>query len=184
MGIGANAYTFAGATTYSNSGGGGNGGSGEGDNTFVPWERAVTDAKWPTLVIEAGVSQSLASLRNKMAWWFRASEHEVKIVLIMKVDQDARTIRLWKYTKDFPQTRNGATRTRAMPNLEPHLCQEIQIVPQPDNGGLAQYDVIGGPLHLEFALLLLRPADPARGEHDIEISAGELAGVAEFVFAG
>ncbi|KAK0730613.1 hypothetical protein B0H67DRAFT_562309, partial [Lasiosphaeris hirsuta] len=41
---------------------------------------------WPTLVIEAGVSQTLAQLRIGMQRWFSMSNHEVKIVLLAKFD--------------------------------------------------------------------------------------------------
>ncbi|KAK0703538.1 hypothetical protein B0T26DRAFT_731810 [Lasiosphaeria miniovina] len=39
---------------------------------------------WPTLVIEAGFSQSLGELHIAMRRWFSMSNHEVKIVLLAK----------------------------------------------------------------------------------------------------
>lgn len=41
---------------------------------------------WPTLVIETGYSQSIIALRQQMRWWFTASQHRVKIVLLIKLD--------------------------------------------------------------------------------------------------
>lgn len=180
MGIGEFEYVFAGATTY--RGGGGNGGSGEGDSTFVPRVRMSAAIKWPTLVIESSLSQSLASLQKKMQWWFRESNHEVKIVLLANIDRDSRTIHLEKYTTNVPQSCSAATRTRSMPGFEPHLRQAITIVPRPSTSNPIQYDVDGGPLVVEFELLFLRPADPGLGEHDVELTARQLASAAEFAF--
>jgi len=41
---------------------------------------------WPTLVIEAGSSESLGALRDDMRWWFSVSDHQVNIVLLVKFD--------------------------------------------------------------------------------------------------
>lgn len=49
----------------------------EGDSTSGPeLERGRKDA-WSTLVILAGVSESLAGSRDGIRWWFSASEHPV-----------------------------------------------------------------------------------------------------------
>jgi hypothetical protein len=41
---------------------------------------------------EAGVSQSLGALQDDMRWWFSASDHQVKIVLLVKFDLLAKNI--------------------------------------------------------------------------------------------
>lgn len=50
------------------------------------------DARWPALVIECGMNQSLASLHAAMRWWFSASGHRVKIVLVVKLHRSTHTI--------------------------------------------------------------------------------------------
>ncbi|AEO58797.1 hypothetical protein MYCTH_2046242, partial [Thermothelomyces thermophilus ATCC 42464] len=70
--------------------------SGEGDSTGGPRPER-TKGRWPTLVIEAGHSETLQELYNDMRWWFRASNHDVKIVILAKFDHQQRHILLEKW---------------------------------------------------------------------------------------
>ncbi len=68
------------------------GGSGEGDSSGGPWDTRGGAESWPTLVIEAGVSQSGPSLRLKMRWWFAASEAQVSYIFVLhEFSSDKRT---------------------------------------------------------------------------------------------
>ncbi|KAK3935211.1 hypothetical protein QBC46DRAFT_272236, partial [Diplogelasinospora grovesii] len=67
----------------------------------------------PTLVIEAGNSQTLEQLRVDMRWWFGPSNHQVKIVLLAKLDRNQGQIVLEKWVETRAQPRPGATTTRA-----------------------------------------------------------------------
>ncbi|KAI8659645.1 hypothetical protein NCS56_01182100 [Fusarium sp. Ph1] len=58
------------ATTTFRTQGHPNGDGGEGDSSGGPIERQ--GPLWPTLVIEAGYSQTLEGLRRDMRWWFSA----------------------------------------------------------------------------------------------------------------
>src|SRR5690606_3733419 len=69
-----------GATTLRTHGHPG-GDGGEGDSAGGPVPEREQDGSWPTLVIEAGHSESLQRLRQDMHWWFEASNHQVKIIL-------------------------------------------------------------------------------------------------------
>lgn len=51
------------------------------------------------MIIEAGVSSTLAGLRMDMEWWFSASEHQVKMVLLAKLYRHARRIILEKWVE-------------------------------------------------------------------------------------
>ena len=47
---------------------------GEGDLNFLPGsQRSAARKDWPSVVIEAGYSQSEESLRVKAGWWLRES---------------------------------------------------------------------------------------------------------------
>ncbi|CAK7562574.1 MAG: hypothetical protein SEPTF4163_000422 [Sporothrix epigloea] len=155
MGLSDNDLWPALATEFS----GNDGSSGEPDACFLPPERGRDPGGWPTLVLETGVSQSLESTRAKMRWWFSASDHAVKIVVVY-----------------------GATSTRNMPSLTPRLRQSINITAQPGSDPVV-YNVVGGPLIIEFSLLFLRPADPARGEGDIILDASWLEQLARRIWA-
>ncbi|KAK4168275.1 hypothetical protein QBC43DRAFT_341545 [Cladorrhinum sp. PSN259] len=68
----------------------------EGDSSGGPMpERETLDA-WPTLVIEAGVSETLAQLRLGMRRWVSISNHEVKIVLLAKFNGNQITLEKWE----------------------------------------------------------------------------------------
>ncbi len=138
-------------------------------------ERHLSDS-WPTLVIEAGYTQSLPSLRSKMRWWFNESNGDVKIVVLAKLYPRRQAILLEKYIRGPRVPRPGATNTRrssaaaAMP--EPNCHQEIWVKRTPGSNP-ATY-VATGALILEFPLLFLHQADPARGERNIVINVPDL----------
>ncbi|KAH6982932.1 hypothetical protein BKA56DRAFT_614949 [Ilyonectria sp. MPI-CAGE-AT-0026] len=144
-----------------------NGDGGEGDSTGCP--SPARDDGWPTLVIEAGYSQTLQGLRQDMEWWFRASRHEVKIVLLAKFDRPTRSIILEKWV-EVVQTREGATNTRAAAEPQPARDQVITITQNPGNP--VSYNITSGDLRLEFRLLFLRL--PTGAEQDIIIDAQRL----------
>lgn len=66
---------------YGASGGSG----GEGDSCRKPRSQRRSPTAWPTLVIEAGYSQSTRKLRHKARWWLETSNFGVKIVLLAKL---------------------------------------------------------------------------------------------------
>ena len=71
-----------GATTLRASGG--DGSAGEAGSSGGP---TIPGRNWPTLVAAASVSQTLSGLHDVMRWSFAASDHEVKIVLLLKLDK-------------------------------------------------------------------------------------------------
>ena len=164
------------ATTFQSSGGG----EGEGDWTGGPRPLRTGRDKWPTLVIEAGTSETLDELREDMRWWFWASKHEVKIVLLAKFDNRHRRIQLEKWIEVPLGPRHGATNTRNDPEPEPDCPQGTIIITRatgiadtdPARLNPASYIATSGALRLEFSLLFLRP--PGHGEGDIVISAKDL----------
>ncbi|KAM7183797.1 hypothetical protein V8F33_013376 [Rhypophila sp. PSN 637] len=56
----------------------------------------------PTLVIEAGFSQTMDELRNDMRWWFNASNHDVKIVLLVKMYLQNKEIWIERWQEVIP----------------------------------------------------------------------------------
>ncbi|KAK7424782.1 hypothetical protein QQX98_000366 [Neonectria punicea] len=113
-----------------------------------------------------------------MRWWFRTSDHQVKIVLIAKLELHTRRIIIEKYIEDPAQIRPGATTTRAaaIQQPEPTCTQVITIIEDPSNS--MSYNVTRGALRLEFHLLFLRQPrqgeGEGEGEGDIVISTQEL----------
>ncbi|KAI0835336.1 hypothetical protein F5Y06DRAFT_276684 [Hypoxylon sp. FL0890] len=168
--------TIAGTTFYTSRPGGG---CGEGDSTGGPIPQRDGRDKWPTLVIEAGYSESLNQLHMDMQWWFTASNHDVKIVMLAKFDRRQRRIILEKWEEEAA-TRPGATTTRRAAALQPNLQQTITIHRNETTSPIS-YNVTRGALILEFRLLFLR--DPGPQERDVVISVSVLQWYAARVWA-
>lgn len=184
MGLG-DEWQCQGATTFRPTNGAGAGG--EGDSSRRPRSQRPLPRDWPTLVIEAGMSQTLNGLRDKMRWWFRASNHAVKIVLLAKLEQHQQRVILekWKEVPTNP-SRPGPT-TRAATALGPDCAQGITITravgitdTDPNRFNPASYVVISGALRLDFVDLFLR--QPAQGEGDIIITVPQLQDYAAWVW--
>ncbi|KAF8343369.1 hypothetical protein F5887DRAFT_973608 [Amanita rubescens] len=125
---------------------------------------------FPTVVIEAGYTQSWDELRQKGRWWFAASHFDVKIVILAKFDRSRGgriTIEKWKAV----QVLRPGVRTR----LEAACIQSIHITRRALANNPADpesYDVTA-PLRIEFVDVYLRQPVPGQ-EGDIVIDVGEL----------
>ncbi|KAK3940458.1 hypothetical protein QBC46DRAFT_125929 [Diplogelasinospora grovesii] len=183
-------WRSSGSTTFRPRGHPG-GDGGEGDSSGCPISQRPGGQDWPTLVIEAGYSQSLEGLRADMQWWFSASNHQVKIVLLVKLDQSRGEIILekWQEVSAPPPPRQGPiTRAAAAATqLQPSRDQLIAITrapgitnTHPNRFNPTSYIVTSGALRLEFEHLFLRPPGP--GEADIIISMLQLQKFAENVW--
>ncbi|KAK3944463.1 hypothetical protein QBC46DRAFT_374384 [Diplogelasinospora grovesii] len=158
----------------------GNSSGGQGDSSRKPRSQRPSPTAWPTLVLEAGYSQSMRKLRLKARWWFRASNHEVKIVILTKLFRTSKRIVVEKWTEVLaPQPTAGVTtraqcRQLAVQTPTPNCAPKITIEPFPGTT-LAQmsssnsFQVVRAPLVLEFSLLFLR--QPGQGENDISLGA-------------
>ncbi|KIH91137.1 hypothetical protein SPBR_01945 [Sporothrix brasiliensis 5110] len=175
------------------------GSSGEGDSSGGPWPRASlhNGKTWPTLVVEAGASQSLSSLRVKGQWWFHASDFHMKIVLLVKIHQHDLSIHIEQWTASLSTSasgprRSGATNTRAggaagSTTRQPEIKQQVSITwaghlpftsSPPHQYTEADFLVVGAPLVLRFQDLMDRPPVPSAGDHDVVISEHDLQNVA------
>ncbi|CAG9939192.1 unnamed protein product [Clonostachys rosea f. rosea IK726] len=154
--------------------------SGEGDSTGRPVGPENRD--WPTLVIEAGYSQSLEALRREMQWWFSESNHQVKIVLLVKMYLPSRReIIIEKWRERLAGRHSGTMTLRAIggdSGLRPYLDQTINIARAPDANPVLpeSYRVTRGALRLEFADLFDR--QPREGEGDVIIQVQDLRRIA------
>ncbi|KAK0714899.1 hypothetical protein B0H67DRAFT_513627 [Lasiosphaeris hirsuta] len=97
----------------------------EGDSSGGPKPERASKGAWPTLVIEAGVSQTLAQLQIGIRRWFSMSNHEVKIILLTKFD--GTTILLEKWEEEIPVRPRATTMRHSLQHQEPVLRQTITI---------------------------------------------------------
>ncbi|KAK7414098.1 hypothetical protein QQX98_007041 [Neonectria punicea] len=150
-----------------------NGDVGEADSSGGPFPQRGHGQAWPTLVIESGHSQSLPE------WWFGASDHQVKIVLLVKLEQSTRSIIIEKYVEVPGQIQPGAAATQAAAQLEP-TCTQVITITDNQNPSNPLSHVTGGALQLEFDLLFLR--QPGQGEGDIIVSIQRLQVLGECIW--
>jgi hypothetical protein len=164
-----------GSTTFEEKDANGNITSGgEGDSSRKPRSVRKGEDQYPTLVIEAGWTQTLPKLREKARWWFTKSRGDVKIVLLVKSSPGSNniTIEKWKIVQAPP--RHGATTTRAAASMQAPQCVHTIKISQaagignadPNRFNPGSYVVTGGPLRLEFADVFLRQPIPP-GERDL-----------------
>ncbi|KAJ5818347.1 hypothetical protein N7474_003938 [Penicillium riverlandense] len=110
----------------------------------------------PTLVIETGVSESLAKLRWDAGWWLTNTNGGVKIALVVSINRNLRKVQLEKW-----EMVGQTTRTRQ--SIAPQAVQTIYIT---------QNNAHGAPLVLGFADLMSR--QPTAQERDVVIPAVDL----------
>ena len=145
---------------------------GEGDSSRKPLSMRTDKHQYPTLVIEAGWSQTLEKLRQKAEWWFAKSGRDVKIVLLVKSSPRSNHIRIEKWKLAPAASRGGATTTRAAAAMTPQCIHVVEIArangihnAHPNQFDPASYVVTGGPLQLEFVDIFLRqPISPGEGD--------------------
>ena len=159
MGFSPFEFIDVGGTTYH-----GHLASKEADTAFKPFTHRPNPADWPTIVFEAGVSQSLPQLKNSARWWLSNSGGQVRIALIFSVQEASRTIQIEKW-ETIPAT-GRVTRSNQQAQV-PTPTQQIIIDPN---------NVTGAPLILDFHLIFLRAINQnaVPPEHDFTFTAQDL----------
>ncbi|KAK4208295.1 hypothetical protein QBC37DRAFT_444015 [Rhypophila decipiens] len=159
------------------------GSSGEGDSSGGPKPQRLNG--WPTLIVEAGYSQTMNKLHNDMRCWFSASNHDVKIILLVKMYLPTKEIHIERWQEVIRQPQGPITRSRSallaqtVPQLVPALQQRIII--RRNDGPPVTYSVLSGALVLDYQLLFLRlPVPPQK---NIIISLQSLRDFADDVWA-
>ena len=136
------------------------------DSTYKPRCRDRQD-DWPTIVFEAGLSESLTDLRRDAQWWLANSRGEVKIVIIISIVKAEKS--LWIEQWNISSFDRPGPATRAFLNVipVPTKIQELTVIQNPSiphlPGTIPIYAVTGAPLILEFEKLLLRAPVPPEG---------------------
>lgn len=105
------------------------GDGGEGDSTGRPRSQRPGGLAWRALVIEARYSEPLEELMDTKRW-FGASNHEVNVVLLPKVDRSQREILLGKWVKVQAGGRQEAT-IQADAQLGPDCDPAVAITQRP-----------------------------------------------------
>jgi hypothetical protein len=148
----------------------------EPDSCWRPLAARPNKQDWPTLVFEVGVSETLRKLRNDAQWWLANSQGRVRIVLLIKINREARTIHIEKW-ECRPAAHAYANRP---PAQVPTKIQTVDI---------DAHSVVTGnppattpPLVLHFQNLLLRQPVPPQ-EQDVRYTAQNLQRLAIGIWA-
>lgn len=161
MNLDLNAFAFMGSTTKK-------GPSGSRKESDSAWRNANVRSHqddFPCLVIEAGMSESLARLRSDARWWIESSAGRVNIVLIIWVSKATMVLHIEKYVPDSPLTRTSPRLPRPVSaNLTATVVIDCAASPT---------TVTGAPLVLEFNGVFDRPPNPPL-EGDIVLTMHDL----------
>ena len=141
----------------------------EGDSSYKPSSREK-ETDWPSIIFEAGYSESIQHLRSSARWWLENSQGEVKIAVIISIHPADKRLHIEKWGLASPDQGRPATRGTQVQTLIPTQMQEVTILPN---------NAISGslPLVLGFQDIFLRPAIPP--ESDVTFTAEDLLNWAE-----
>jgi hypothetical protein len=148
----------------------------EGDTSFKPRSRDY-EADLPTIVIEAGLSESLAMLKCDANWWLvnpGRNGGKVMIVVIISIKLKDKSLRIEKWENALAPARRN-TRANPAPPIPipiPTLIQQVTIRPNA-TGAITPNEVTGAPLVLHFEKIFLR--QPIAPQTDFTFTANELA---------
>ncbi|KAL2214909.1 hypothetical protein M432DRAFT_554465 [Thermoascus aurantiacus ATCC 26904] len=126
---------------------------------------------WPSMVVEAGYSESKSKLEADAKWWLNESNGEVKTALAVSIKKTKKEITIQRWELVAGPTRADPDRTG------PDVVQQLVISKRVDQPGAT---VTNAPLTVPFENVLLRL--PQGREGDIEFTANELAIMAEAVW--
>jgi hypothetical protein len=173
MRLGLEEFTGLGATKYV----GADASTKEGDSSWKNLRTRPNKGDWPTLVIEAGMSESLPRLRTDARWWIEHSAGKVNIVLLVWIRPTVKTVKIEKWVSGpAPVTRSSPR--LALTNTLPIQTAEITI-----NQSNTPSVIVGAPLRLEFDKLFDRPANLLL-EQDVMFTSQDLDDWVKWLWVG
>ena len=176
LGIGRLDYAFARATGFR---GPTSTRSKEADEAFLPFGR-VAPTKFPSFVIEVGVSEGITALRRDADYWIPNSSNACNLVLLMSLNRRAQILTFELYQP----TLVPGTVTRANPNPP----QVLRAGPVHPPIVLRANGVTSGPADLRLPLAALFDTNPVPGtpaflNQDIVVGAADLQIIYQKTFA-
>jgi hypothetical protein len=132
--------------------------------------------KWPTVVVEVGVSESYRKLRADAAWWLTNSRGDVKLVIIVSISRKTPNIKFETIALD--PTVNSLRLQR--PRYVPKIRQTITASRDANNPNSQITIRPAVPLTIGFEELFCR--QPVPPEHDIEVSPDRLGEISKQVW--
>jgi hypothetical protein len=149
----------------------------EADSAYGPAQPVLgRNPKWPTVVVEVGVSESYRKLRADAEWWLTNSRGDVKLVVIVSVSRKTPNIKFETIALDPTVNPLRLQRPRYVPKIRQTITasrdankSNSQITIRPPE-----------PLTIGFEELLCRQLVPP--EHNIELSPDRLGQISKHVW--
>ncbi|KGO49249.1 hypothetical protein PEX2_031590 [Penicillium expansum] len=143
----------------------------EADESWVPTQHVPgRDAKWPTVVVEVGVSESYRKLKADAEWWLTNSKGDVNLVIIVSINRTTPNIKFEAVSLDISSLRHQ--RPRYVPTIRQSITTSRRGAQTTTSPAVA--------LTIEFEELCC--CQPVPREHDIEISPDQLADISSEVW--
>jgi len=137
----------------------------EPDTAFKPSSRRFVD-DWPTLVVECGVSESLARLQVDAKWWLENSAGNVKTVIVISFSVPERNFHLEKWELAVtPDPSDPST-------FPPTITQEADIIGE--EAHITAQGVTKASFVIDFTKVMLRKPVVRRGEGNFTFSQKDL----------
>ena len=156
----------------------GNSGAKQGDSGVKPVPEREKESDWPTLVVECGVSENIRELQADSNWWLTNSKGDVKIVILVLVNLEGRTLAIEKRQlvadSTSPSTRIWSTQEFRAPAATARVDVSWDVT--------GTDFVVSGPLTIEFESILLRPSVPP--EEDLVFTRQDLGKLAKMILSG
>lgn len=127
--------------------------------------------QWPSMIIEAGYSESKSKLAADARWWLQESAGDVKVALTISIHKSKREIvyEIWELVDGH--------QTRAEPERRVPQSRQQVVVSQSQ----AAASVANAPLVIPFECLFLREAG---AQEDLILTNDDLIELAEYVWQG
>ncbi|XHF98763.1 hypothetical protein AWENTII_002302 [Aspergillus wentii] len=150
----------------------------EPDASYQPRENIPgRDSRWPSVVVEAGLSEGLGRLRIDAQWWLLRSRGQVKLAIVISVNRNEPRILFEQWEAYSGPSRSGHDlRSDSRGELRAERTHRITITHQ-----LGTTTTVGDPLVIPFRSVFLR--DPANAvEQDFVLTRADLELIAGFVW--
>ncbi|KAJ5687004.1 hypothetical protein N7536_009623 [Penicillium majusculum] len=132
--------------------------------------------KWPTVVIEVGVSESYRKLRKDAEWWLTNSRGDVKLVIIVSISRKTPNVTFETVTLDLPVNSLRLQRPRYVPKIR----QSITVSRKKNEPNSPITITPRVPLTIGFEELFCR--QPVPPEHNIDLSPDRLRRISKHVW--
>ncbi|PUU81610.1 hypothetical protein B9Z19DRAFT_1121904 [Tuber borchii] len=150
------------------------GGGGQPDSSYKPWPLRALDDDWPTLIIEAGVSQKIADLQEDAIWWLESSREAVSTVILIFASRPEKQLLLQKWEMaEIPNPQRTRGRPWVVEDIVPMSIEDMEII-----GGVITGDEAKKKITIDFKKTLLRDPERLNGESDCVFTCEDLRDIA------